>query len=56
MTVNELLLTYRIEDTLSMCSKLEGPKYMSNIIDGSSKVLRVVSASEINEKRLKIYK
>lgn len=35
---------------------MEGPKYLSNVVDGSSKVLRVVNLEEINEKRLEVYK
>jgi hypothetical protein len=56
MTINELLTTYRIESTLDLSSKMEGPKYLSNMVDGSSKVLRVVNLDEINEKRLEVYK
>lgn len=29
---------------------------MSNVVDGSSRVLRVVNLDEINEKRLEAYK
>ena len=41
MTINELLTTYCIEGTLEMSSKMEGPKYLSNLVDGSSCVLRI---------------
>jgi hypothetical protein len=35
---------------------MEGPKYLSNIIDGSSKILRIITLSDIDEKRLDIYR
>lgn len=35
---------------------MEGPKYLSNVVDGSTKVMRVVNLEEINEKRLEVYK
>lgn len=35
---------------------MEGPKYLSNIVDGSSKVLRIVNLEDIDEKRLDAYK
>lgn len=35
---------------------MEGLKYISNIVDGSGKVLRVLPHGEFDEKRLKIYK
>lgn len=56
MTINELLTTYKIESTVDLSSKMEGPKYLSNLVDGSSKVLRVVNLDEINENRLEAYK
>lgn len=56
MTTNELLMTWRIESTLELSSKMEGPKYLSNNADGSAKVLRVINLNEIDEKRLNIYK
>lgn len=31
---------------------MEGPKYLSNIVDGSSKVLRIINENDIDEKRL----
>jgi hypothetical protein len=43
MTINQLLNTYSILETISFASKVEGPKYLSNLIDGSSKVLRVAN-------------
>jgi hypothetical protein len=52
MTINELLTTYKIDSTLDLSSKVEGSKYLSNLIDGSSKVLRIFNMSDIDEKRL----
>ncbi len=49
-------MTYSIEGTLELASKMEGPKYLSNLVDGSAKVLRVLHPSDIDEKRLDVYK
>ena len=35
---------------------MQGPKYLSNRVDGSSKVLRIVHLADIDEKRLEVYK
>jgi hypothetical protein len=48
MTIAELLAIYQIESTLELSSKLEGPKYLSGLTDGSSKVLRVIVPEEIS--------
>jgi len=56
MTINELLTTYKIDSTLDLSSKIEGPKYLSNLVDGSSKVLRVLNISDIDENRLEVFK
>lgn len=56
MTINELLTAYKIDSTLDLSSKVEGPKYLSNLIDGSSKILRIFNLSDIDEKRLEVFK
>lgn len=56
LTTNELLCTYRIESTLDLSCKLEGPKYLSSLVDGSSRVLRVLALPDTNERRLEVYR
>jgi len=56
MSIDELLLTYRNEGTLELSSKMEGPKYLSNLVDGSSKVMRVFNMPDISEDRLDVYR
>ena len=54
--INELLTTYSIEGTLNLSSKMEGPKYLSNLVDGSSSVLRIYQSSDIKPARMEVYK
>ena len=48
MSIDELLLKYRNEGTLELSSKMEGPKYLSNLVDGSSRIMRIFNMSDIN--------
>lgn len=57
---------YKVEDNLGTTSRVEGPKYISNYVDGIGKVLRVVPFGSLSilgsvaketdiSKRLKIF-
>ena len=35
---------------------MQGPKFVSNVIDGSCKILRVLNFRDYDQKRLKVYK
>lgn len=35
---------------------MEGPKYLSNIVDGSSMVLRIVNQNDIDDQKMEVYR
>lgn len=56
MNSQEFASQYRIEQNVGTTTRLEGPKFVSSLVDGSCRILRVINFGQYNKKRLEVYR